>query len=201
MAPRLQKQKSFFTPHGGSSSQFAVDANRKYPHLQKSVAVIGVRKNGKEMCLLHPRKAAEDMRIPPQGRIQNPQGDMRREAQRIVNEKAGLMINLDQFYYLGYAFTDRHHANGDVTNNGKLVHWLCAGFGDDPKLEQTYSKNEYADIVEWWHVKGVLGQMADLDMMSARKLYMLESAIIEMPDYHPGFKAKVFQDHAISVDA
>lgn len=197
----MQKQYNFFTPNGQSVSEFAVAANRKYSHVQKSVAVIGVRKSGKEMCLLKPRKVAEDIRIPPQGRILDWRSDIGREAQRMVLEKAGMMVAVDQFHYLGYGFTNRHHADGSVTENGKLVHWLCAGFGDEPKFGKIYQSDSYAETVEWWHVEGILDQMVEIGMMSERKLYLLESAILEMPTFHKGFKAQVFQELAIAAHA
>ena len=197
----MQKQYNFFTPNGQSVSEFAVAANRKYSHVQKSVAVIGVRKSGKEMCLLKPRKVAEDIRIPPQGRILDRRSDIRREAQRMVHEKVGMMVGVDQFRYLGYGFTNRHHAGGGITENGKLVHWLCAGFGDEPQFDKTFARNDYADVVEWWHVEGVLSQMAEIGLMSKRKLHLLESAILEMPAFHDGFNATLFQDLAIAAPA
>lgn len=199
MAPRSEKRNRFFTPDSADTATFAVNANRKYPFLQKSVAVIGVRKDGKQICLLKPRKVAADIRVPPQGRIQNADADPAREAQRVVYDKVGLMIDRSQFRYLGYGFTDRHRKDGTVTPNGKLLHWLCAGFGDDPQIQKTFSKNEYSEAIDWWHVEGILGQMADIGMMTPRKLYLLESAILEMPQHHPSFKAAVFQDLATAV--
>tara|TARA_B100000745_G_scaffold300510_1_gene254857 strand:+ start:4460 stop:5065 length:606 start_codon:yes stop_codon:yes gene_type:complete len=201
MAPRLLKRSAFFTPNGQDAAEFAVAANKRYPHIQKSVAVVGVRKDGTEMCFLKPKKVEADIRIPPQGRVQDWRSDPRREAQRIVIDTVNLMIPVNQFHYLGYGFTDRHHADGSVTENGKLLHWLCTGFGDDPQLMKTFKKNDYSEIIEWWRVEGVLGQMAEIGLMSERKLYLLECAIAEMPLSHETFKAQVFQDLAIAAPA
>lgn len=135
-----------------------------------------------------PRKlhdSDEFTQVPVQGRMMRGSVDPTEGASQVLREKTGIVLPPEHLHYIGYGFTANHKNNDPL---GKCLHVVGGMFGDPRPL----CPNAYASALAWIPVNDMPAYTHQL--MSPRKAWILEHAVLHAPSREKYFKARGLQE-------
>jgi len=106
-------------------------------------------------------------------------------ASEVLKRNSGIFLQAQKLHYIGYGFTKNYHKGDEF---GKILHVVGGMFGDPRPLPA----NDYASSFDWVPVSD-LPTYAE-QMMSTRKSWMLQNAILHAPPREKYFKARQLQE-------